>query len=105
MPSINISLCDVTECSNPTYGELINLLTKFEGQPDAADLLCSELSARYPHLSVSHPTRLLDIIKCLAGPTRPSIRGPTKLVGTPLATYRKRVWKARTRTRTQTLGW
>ena len=35
MPSISICLCDVTECSNPTYGELIDLLTKFEGQPDA----------------------------------------------------------------------
>ena len=67
MPSISICLCDVTECSNPTYGELIDLLTKFEGQPDAADLLCSELCAQYPYLSdgddkLYHYDIILDLL-------------------------------------------
>lgn len=85
-------------CSNPTYGELIDLLTELERRPNTVDLLCSEICQRYLNISVSHSTRLFDTIKRIAGPTRPSLRGQAKLTGSPLAAYRKRVWKPRTRT-------
>jgi len=91
-------LDNVTGCDNPTYGELIDLLTELEGRPNTIDFLCSEICKRYPNLCVSRPTRLFDTINHIAGPTRPSLRGPAKLAGSPLVTYRKRIWKPRTRT-------
>ena len=99
----SLTLVYITGCSNPTYGELIDLLTELEGRANTVDLLCSTICKQYPNISVSRPMRLFDTIKRIAGPTRPSLRGPAKLAGSPLATYRKRVWKPRTRT-TQTPG-
>ena len=68
---------------------------ELEGRPD---LLYSEICARYPKISVSRPTRLYDTVKRIVVPTRPSLRGAAKLSGSPLAAYRKRVWKPRIRT-------
>lgn len=89
-----LPLC-ITE---PTYGELIDLFTEVEGRANTTDLLYSEFCTRYPKISVSRPTRLFDTVKPIVGPTRPSLRGAAKLSGSPLATYRKRVWKHRIRT-------
>lgn len=94
---------DVTGCSNPTYGELIDLLAELDGRTNIVDLLCSEICQRYPNISVSRPARLFDTINRIVMPTRPSLRGPPKLIGSPLATYRKRVWIPRDRT-TKTPG-
>ena len=99
----SLILIYVTGCSSPTYGELIDLLTELEGRPDIVDLLCSKICKQYPNICVSRPMRLFDTIKRIAGPTRPSLRGPAKLAGSPLGTYRKRVWKPHTRA-TQTPG-
>ena len=69
-----------------------------EERPNSMDALHSEICARYPMISVGRPTRLFDTVKRIVGPTRPSVRGAAKLSGSPLATYRKRVWKPRIRT-------
>ena len=83
--------------TGPTYGELIDLLTKLEGKPDVIDLLCSELCIQYPNISFTRLTTLFDALKPIAGPTQPSLGCPAKLTGSPLASYRKRVWKPRIR--------
>ena len=83
--------------TGPTYGELIDLLTKLEGKPDVIDLLCSEICIRYPSISVTRPTRLFNTLKRITGPTRPSLGRSAKLTGSPLASYRNRVWKPRIR--------
>ena len=82
----------------PTYGELIDIFVGFEGQADAADLLCSEICRRYPNLSVGRPSRLFDTVQRIVGPTRASLRGTAKLTGSPLVSYRRRVWEPRIRT-------
>ena len=48
---------------------------------------------RYPNLVVGRPCRLLETVKRIVIPTRPLLRGDAKLHGSPLATYRKRIWK------------
>ena len=78
-----------------TYGELLDLFSQFEGRPD---LLFSQVSSRYPSISISRPSRLYDTVQRIVGPTKPSLHGPAKLTGSPLATYRKRIWKPRVRT-------
>jgi len=65
--------------SDPRYGELIDLLSDFEGRPNLTDLLCSEIQKRYPNTSVSRPTRLYDTVIRIAAPTRPSLSRPAKL--------------------------
>ena len=91
-----VTLVCITGCSNPT-----DLFIELEGKPNTVDLLCCMICKQYPNISVSHPMRLCDTINRIAGPTRPLLRGPAKLDGLPLASYRKRVWKPHTRT-TQT---
>ena len=76
---------------------MVNLFMKFEGKPNAQDLLCSEIRCRYPTVEVGRPSRIYDTISRLVGPTRPSLRGPAKLSGSPLASYRKRIWLPRIR--------
>ena len=70
---------------------------ELEGQADVADLLCTEICRRYPGISVGRPSRLFDTIQRIVGPTRPSLRGTAKLTGSPLASYRRRVWEPRIR--------
>ena len=86
-------------CGKPTYGELIDIFTELEGRADTADLLYSEICRRYPDISVGRPSRLFDTIQRIVGPTRPSLRGTAKLNGSPLASYRRRVWEPRIRTK------
>ena len=82
----------------PTYGELIDVFVELEGRAGAADLLCSEICRRYPGLMIGRPSRLFDTIQRIVGPTRASLRGTAKLTGSPLASYRRRVWEPRIRT-------
>ena len=90
-----MALLCVTE---PTYGELIDLYIELEGKANLQDCLFSEISGRFPQLSLGRPTRVLDTIKRIIAPTRPSLRGPAKITGSGLAAYRKRVWRPRIRT-------
>ena len=85
-------------CDKPTYGELIDIFVKVEAQANAQDLLCSEILRRYPRISIGRPSRLFDTVQRIVGPTRPSLRGTAKLIGSPLASYRRRVWEPRIRT-------
>ena len=85
--------------TKPTYGELIDIFERLDGQPNAPDMLSAEITKRNPGLSVSRPSRL-DTVKRIAGPTLPSLRGATKLTkltGSPLASYRKGNWEPRIR--------
>ena len=84
--------------TGPQYGELIDLYQELEEESNLQDSLFSELSSRYPHLNLSRPTRVLDSIKRIIAPTRPSLRGPAKVTGSGLAAYRNRVWRPRIRT-------
>ena len=83
--------------TKPTYGELIDIFERLDGQPNAPDMLSAEITKRYPGLSVSRPSRLYDTVKRIAGPTLPSLHGAAKLTGSPLASYRKRNWEPRIR--------
>lgn len=58
----------------------------------ASMLLLQSLRQKYKHLSVGRPERFYDTVCRIAAPTRPSLRGEAKLVGSPLATYRRRAW-------------
>ena len=84
--------------SCPTYGEVIDLYEAFGERPDAAHLLCSEMSKLYPCIPTKRPGRLFDSVKRIVAPTRPSLKGAAKVTGSPLASYRKRIWEPRVRT-------
>ena len=89
---------------NPTYGKLIDILQAAEIACEAdhqkhsvAEVLVEKFTSNYPHISVSRPTRFLDTVRRLAAPTKPSALGEQKLLGSPLVTYRRRVWIPRRR--------
>ena len=79
----------LTLISVSTFGELIEL---YEDTSDDASILHTKLLERYPVLVGRH-CRLLETVKRIVVPTRPSLRGDAKLHGSPLPTYRKRIWK------------
>ena len=77
----------------PSYGEMIDLLSNVEkSYVDVPETLCSQFREQYPHIPIGRPDRFYDTVKRLAAPTRPSIKGPSKLQGSPLVTYRRRTW-------------
>ena len=78
----------------PSYGEMIDLLSDVE--KDVPETLCTKFRKLYPYIPIGRPDRFHDTIKWLAAPTRPSIKGPSKLQGSPLVTYRKRIWIPKT---------
>ena len=84
--------------TKPSYGEPIDMLDA--AQLEAATsknkhismLLLQNLRQKYKHLSVGRPEHFYDTVCRIAAPTRPSVCGEAKLVGSPLAIYRKRAW-------------
>lgn len=89
-----------TASRKPTYGELIDLLSDAERKCDkenVPEVLYHEFTQQYPHIYVGRPKRLYDTVARIAAPTRPSLRGETKLIGSPLSSYRKRKWIPRIR--------
>ena len=62
-----------------------------------ADILTEKFTSSYPHIPISRPTRFLDTVRRLAAPTKSSAVGEKKLLGSPLVTYRRRVWVPRNR--------
>lgn len=88
------------EC--PSYGEMIDLLEDVEievakeNRP-IADILVEKFTANYPHIPICRPSRFLDTVRRLAAPTKPSAVGKQKLIGSPLASYRRRHWMPRNR--------
>ena len=82
------------------YGDLIDLLEDAEManvDGSVADILTEKFTASYPHIPISRPTRFLDTVRRLAAPTRPSVVGQQKLMGSPLTSYRHRHWIPRNR--------
>ena len=80
----------------PTYGELIDLFEKYEDQPNAEHLICSKVSERHPTICTKRSGRLFNSVQRIVAPTRTSLRGPAKISGgSPLSSYRRRVWQPR----------
>lgn len=85
-----------TEMSQPTYKELIQLLSEAEkDQSDmqsTAELLAARFRDLYPHVSISRPGRFLETVRRIAGPIQNS-----KLKGVSRKLYLKRRWSPRSR--------
>jgi len=82
-----------TDTKMPSYGEMIDLLSDVEKSCiDVPETLCTQFRNLYPHIPIGRPDRFHDTVQRLAAPTRPSLRGPSRLQGSPLVTYRKRIW-------------
>ena len=82
----------------PTYGELIDLLEEVDVEnPNDENLLYSKFKALYPNIYVGRPRRFYETVSRLAAPTKNSLRGNASLTGSPLGSYRKRVWQPRLR--------
>ena len=73
----------------PTYGELIDLFNKC---PDN-----NEYREQYPKIYIGRPRRFYETVKRIVAPTQPSLRGGSKISGSSLSTYRKRIWEPRIR--------
>ena len=56
-------------------------------------LLCAEISKKFPSISIKLPGRVADTITCIVAPTKRSLNGTLKLIGSPLRTYRQCIWK------------
>lgn len=84
--------------SKPTYGELIDLFEEVKHRsPNDEHLLVSEFVKKFPNIPIGRPRRFYETISRLVAPTQPSAIGDPKLIGSPLATYRKRTWEPRIR--------
>ena len=62
-----------------------------------ADSLLLEFRKEFPNCPVGRPGRFFDIVQRIAAPTQPSTIGHARLAGSPLQSYRRRVWQARIR--------
>lgn len=91
----------------PSYGELIDMLHKSESEAAALNnpgcvnlLLLDKFKSCYQDITAGRPLRperFYDTVCRIAAPTKPSLRGKPKLTGTPLATYKRRVWVPKVR--------
>ena len=81
----------------PTYGELIDLLEEVEHEsPNNENLLYSKFKVLYPKIYIGRPRRFYETVTRLAAPTKSSLR-KSNLTGSPLTSYRKRIWQPRLR--------
>ena len=73
---------------------MIDLLTEVEKQisENIVNALFDKFSKLYPNVMIGRPSRFCDTVKRKAAPTIPSLIGPSKLSGSPLVSYRKRIW-------------
>lgn len=95
--------------ATPTFGDLIDLLEEAEDCSPASgksvsEVLYSLFQLRYPHVTIGRPQRLYDAVKRIAAPTRPSLRGASKLSGSSLSLYRSKEWLPRNRTQLEAQG-
>ena len=70
----------------------------FEDFGSDQHLLCAEISRQFPSVSIKRPGRLVDTITRIVAPTKSSLNGAAKLIGSPLCCYRQRTWEPRVRT-------
>ena len=81
---------------SPTYGELIDLFEEKEHEcTNNEGLLCSKFRKLYPKIYIGRPRRFYDTVTHIVEPTRPSLRGESRLSGSPLCSYRRRTWEPR----------
>ena len=84
--------------AKPSYGELIDMLSAAESEAvksrntHTSTLLLEKFKQSYKHVSISRPERFYDTVCRIAAPTKPSLNGTAKLLGSPLVTYRRRTW-------------
>ena len=84
--------------NQPTYGDLIDLFEEVEAESyNDEHLLCSKFQRLYPSISIGRPRRFFETVERIMAPVRPSTRGDAALKGSPLSTYRNRVWMSRVR--------
>ena len=75
---------------------MIDLLTEVEqDSKDIINTLFDKFAKQFPNMMIGRPSRFYDTVKRIAAPTRPSLVGPSKLSGSPLVSYRKRIWAPR----------
>ena len=85
----------ILQIDNAAYSELIDFLEAAEIEANTqsvADILTEKFTSRYPHIPISRPSRFLDTVRRLAAPTKSSAIGQQKLLGSPLASYHRRLW-------------
>lgn len=82
----------------PTYDALIDMFEEFGSD------LCAEISKRFPFISIKRPGRLVDTITRIVAPTKPSLNRVAKVTGSPLRSYRQRIWEPRVRTAKKEVG-
>ena len=86
--------------ATPTYQQLIQMLSKAEGEAgdsaaSVAELLTAKFSCRFPHVRVGRPGRSLETVRRIAGPIKHQ-----RLNGSARRSYLKRWWTPRTRNTT-----
>ena len=82
-----------------TYGQIIDLFEECDrASPGDAMYLATAFTKAAPVLNVGRPGRFYDSIVRIVAPTRPALRNEkAALQGTPLRSYRNRVWMPRIR--------
>ena len=85
--------------STLTYGEMIDMFENIEKESRGdVHLLISNFTKSYPNVTTGWPVRFYTTVERIAIPTMPSLRGEVKIQGgSPLASYRRRLWIPRTR--------
>ena len=92
--------CQCCHCllAAPTYGDLIDLLQECEdlcgdcADSSIAETLYSKFTSRHPNISIGRPKRLYDAVMRIVAPTRPSLRGGSKISGPDLVLHRTKEW-------------
>ena len=78
-----------SEQTSISYGDLIDLYESAAND----DIFIKKFNEAFPSYNLSRPKRLIETVQRIVAPTRPSLRGPPKLNGSSLLTYRQRLWK------------
>jgi len=82
------------DASFPTYGQLIDIFTS--NSPDEESAF-SDFQTEFPEFPVGRKDRFLESVQRIVAPIKPSMIGDSKLIGSHLQSYRKRIWQPRIR--------
>jgi len=92
-----VAMCN----KKPLYGELIEMLneakSEAESPTEVSHLLVQKFSDLYQHIVIGRPERFCDTVCRIAAPTKSSLRGAAKLIGSPLVSYKRREWMPKIR--------
>lgn len=81
----------------PSYGYLIDLLEECSSCDSVSDALYDKFRKAYPQIKIGRQDRFYETVKRIAAPTKPSLRGESKLCGPSLLNYRETLWIPRIR--------